>query len=55
MQNIIPQSEEVTLQAKIKKIDITTRAVTPESPVVQEVTVTAGPLVRSLFSEMGTP
>jgi Cu/Ag efflux protein CusF len=46
MRNVIPQSEEATLRAKIKKIDITTRAVTLESPIGQEVTVTAGPLVR---------
>jgi Cu/Ag efflux protein CusF len=46
IQNVIPQSEEVTLQAKIRKIDIATRAVTLESPTGQKVTVTAGPLVR---------
>jgi hypothetical protein len=46
LQNVIPQSEEVILQAKIKKIDVATRAVTLEAPGGQKVTVTAGPLVR---------
>jgi Cu/Ag efflux protein CusF len=44
--NVIPQSEEVTLQAKIKKINIKTREVTLEGPNGEKVTVTAGPLVR---------
>jgi Cu/Ag efflux protein CusF len=53
MQNVIPQSEEVTLQAKIKKIDATTRAVTLESPSGQKVTVTAGRLVRLNLLKVG--
>jgi hypothetical protein len=46
VQNAIPQSEQVVLQAKIKKINTTTRAVTLEGVNGEKVTVTAGPLVR---------
>ncbi len=53
MQNVVPQSEEVTLQAKIRKINTTTRAVTLEGPSGQRVTVTAGPLVRLQLLKVG--
>ena len=53
IQNMIPQSEQVTLQAKIKKIDATTRAVTLEGPSGEKVTVTAGPLVRLSLLKVG--
>ncbi len=46
VQNAIPQSEQVVFQAKIKKINLKTRAVTLEGANGQKVTVTAGPLVR---------
>ena len=46
MQNVIPQSEEVTLQAKITHIDQSTRAVTLKGQNGDKVTVTAGPNVR---------
>jgi Cu/Ag efflux protein CusF len=51
--NAIPQSEEVVLQAKIKKINTETRAVTLESPSGEKVTVTAGPLVRLNLLKVG--
>lgn len=44
--NVIPQSEQVVLQAKIKKIDTETRAVTLENARGEKVIVTAGPHVR---------
>jgi hypothetical protein len=46
MQNVIPQSESVTLVAKIRKIDPTTRQVTLVGASGDRVTVTAGPHVR---------
>ena len=46
MQNVIPQSEEATLQAKITHIDQSTRAVTLKGQNGDKVTVTAGPNVR---------
>lgn len=46
MQNVIPQSQAVTLQAKITAIDPSTRAVTLRGPDGNEVTVIAGPMVR---------
>ncbi|HEX3991263.1 MAG TPA: hypothetical protein VHX39_08835 [Acetobacteraceae bacterium] len=46
MRNVIPQAEEVTLQAKITAIDPSTRAVTLKGPAGNSLTVTAGPLVR---------
>jgi predicted RNA-binding protein len=45
-QSVVPQSEQVTLQAKIKKIDTKTREIWLEAPGGEKVTVTAGPLVR---------
>ena len=46
MQNVIPQSEEATLQAKITHIDQSTRAVTLKGQNGDKVSVTAGPNVR---------
>jgi hypothetical protein len=51
--NAIPQSEQVVLQAKIKKINTTTRAVTLENSSGEKVTVTAGPLVRLDLLKVG--
>jgi hypothetical protein len=51
--NAIPQSEQVVLQAKIKKINTTTRAVTLENSSGEKVTVTAGPLVRLNLLKVG--
>lgn len=45
-QSIIPPSEEVTLQAKITKIDVKTRQVTLEAPGGDKVIVNAAPMVR---------
>lgn len=44
--NVIPQAEEVTLQAKITAIDPSTRSVTLKGAEGNTVNVTAGPLVR---------
>jgi hypothetical protein len=44
--NVVPQSERMTMQAKITKIDPTTRAVTLRSRSGSPVTVIAGPAVR---------
>ena len=46
MKNVIPQAEEVTLQAKITAINPSTRAVTLKGAAGNSVTVIAGPLVR---------
>jgi hypothetical protein len=46
LQNVVPESEAVTLQAKITAIDPSTRAVTLVGPSGNAVTVTAGPAVR---------
>jgi Cu/Ag efflux protein CusF len=46
VQNAIPQSDEVTLQAKIKSINEATRAVKLVGPTGETVTVIAGPGVR---------
>jgi Cu/Ag efflux protein CusF len=51
--NAIPQSEEVILQAKIKKINTETRVITLEGPNGDRVTVTAGPLVRLNLLKVG--
>jgi hypothetical protein len=51
--NAIPQSEQVVLQAKIKKINTETRAVTLENSSGEKVTVTAGPLVRLNLLKVG--
>jgi hypothetical protein len=53
MENVIPQSEAVTLQAKITAIDSSTRAVTLRGPEGNSVTVTAGPLVRLNLLQVG--
>jgi len=53
MENVIPQSEAVTLQAKITAIDPTTRAVTLRGPQGNSVTVTAGPVVRLNLLQVG--
>jgi hypothetical protein len=45
-QNVIPESEAVTLQAKISAINPSTRTVTLVGPSGNAVTVTAGPIVR---------
>jgi Cu/Ag efflux protein CusF len=46
LQNVIPESQSVTLQAKIRSIDANTRQVTLEGASGQAITVTAGPEVR---------
>jgi hypothetical protein len=46
LKNVIPESQAVTLQAKIRAIDPSTRQVTLEGPSGQAITVTAGPAVR---------
>jgi Cu/Ag efflux protein CusF len=53
LQNVIPQSEAVTLVAKIRKIDPNTRAVTLVGAEGNRVTVTAGPLVRLNMLKVG--
>lgn len=53
MQNVIPQSEEVTLQAKITAIDQSTRAVTLKGPKGDKVTVTAGSGIRLDMLKVG--
>jgi hypothetical protein len=53
MQNVIPQSESVTLQAKITHINESTRAVTLKGVEGNKVTVTAGPMVRLGLLKVG--
>jgi hypothetical protein len=53
LKNVIPQAEEVTLQAKITAIDPNTRAVTLKGPSGDSVNVTAGPLVRIDLLQVG--
>jgi hypothetical protein len=53
MKNVIPQAEEVTLQAKITAIDSSTRAVTLKGASGDSVTVNAGPLVRLDLLKVG--
>lgn len=53
MQNVVPQSEEVSLQAKITHIDTSTRAVTLKGAKGDKVTVTAGPNVRLDMLKVG--
>ena len=53
MTNVIPQSEEVTLQAKITAIDPSTRAVTLKGASGDSVTVTAGPRVLLDLLQVG--
>lgn len=53
LQNVIPQSEAVTLQAKITAIDPSTRAVTLKGASGHSVTVIAGPLVRLDLLQVG--
>ena len=53
MKNVIPQAEEVTLQAKITAIDPSTRAVTLKGASGDSVTVNAGPLVRLDLLKVG--
>ncbi len=53
MKNVIPQAEEVRLQAKITAIDTSTRAVTLKGASGNSVTVTAGPLVRLNLLQVG--
>ena len=53
MKNVIPQSEEVTLQAKITAIDLSTRAVTLKGASGNSVSVTAGPVVRLDLLQVG--
>lgn len=52
-QSVVPQSEQVTLQAKIKKIDTKTRVITLEAPGGEKVTVIAGPMVRLNLLKVG--
>jgi hypothetical protein len=51
--NVIPESEAVTLQAKITAIDPATRAVTLVGPSGKAATVVAGPLVRLDLLKVG--
>jgi hypothetical protein len=53
VQNLIPESEAVTLHAKITAIDPNSRSVTLRSPSGQQVTVTAGPAVRLDLLKVG--
>lgn len=53
LKNVIPQDEEVTLQAKITAIDPNTRAITLKGPSGNSVDVTAGPLVRLDLLQVG--
>jgi hypothetical protein len=53
LQNVIPQAEEVTLQAKITAIDPSTRAVTLKGASGNSLTVIAGPLVRLDLLQVG--
>jgi hypothetical protein len=53
IQNAVPQSEEVTLQAKIKHINTATREIVLENASGDKVTVTAGPLVRLNLLKVG--
>ena len=53
MENVVPQSEAVTLQAKITAIDPSTRAVTLRGPQGNSVTVIAGPIVRLNLLQVG--
>ena len=53
IQNAIPQSEEVTLQAKIKHINTATREIVLENANGEKVSVTAGPLVRLNLLKVG--
>ena len=46
IKDIIPPSEAVTFQAKIRKIDVSTRQIWLVSPTGDKLTVVAGPLVR---------
>jgi hypothetical protein len=53
VQNLIPEFEAVTLHAKITAIDPNSRSVTLKSPSGQQVTVTAGPVVRLDMLKVG--
>src|SRR4051794_1161493 len=53
VQNLIPESEAVTLHAKIMAIDANSRAVTLKGPSGEQATVTAGPLVRLDMLKVG--
>jgi hypothetical protein len=53
MNNVIPQAEAVTLQAKITAINPSTRAVTLKGASGNSVTVVAGPLVRLDLLQVG--
>ena len=53
LKNVIPQAEEVTLQAKITAIDPSTRQVTLKGASGNTVSVTAGPLVRLEMLQVG--
>jgi hypothetical protein len=53
LRNVIPQAEEVTLQAKITAIDPSTREVTLKGAAGNTVRVTAGPLVRLDLLQVG--
>jgi len=53
LKNVIPQDEEVTLQAKITAIDPNTRAITLKGASGDSVDVIAGPLVRLNLLQVG--
>lgn len=46
LENVIPPSEAVTFQAKIRKVDVETREIELVSPTGDVLTMVAGPLVR---------
>src|SRR4051812_11974876 len=52
-QNLIPEAEAVTLHAKITAVDANSRAVTLKGPSGEQMTVTAGPLVRLDMLKVG--
>jgi hypothetical protein len=53
LSNVVPESEAVTIQAKITAIDPATRAVTLVGAAGNPVTVTAGPVVRLDMLKVG--
>src|SRR5581483_3505992 len=51
--NVVPESEAITLQAKINGIDVKNRALTLVGANGRSVTVTAGPAVRLELLKVG--
>jgi hypothetical protein len=52
-QDVIPQSAQVSLQAKITNIDMATREITLRAPGGDKTTVVAGPMVRLNLLKVG--